>query len=518
MKKPFSTELGELMQAAARAADARDDARAQPLFERIVALNARDAEAWHMLAVIAVRGGRSEDAVELAKRALELDRRNPDYLNTLGIAYSEASQLDQALTCFKRALKERPDFADGHYNLAKAYVKVGRTAEAEQAYLRARRLAPTKGEVSANLATLYVRQGRHEEALALMVEARARLPDNEALVINAATALLARPGPDAGIRELAAFLETHPNAAAVHAELGRLLLAEGRFADGWREYAWRHGRAPSSVPDCRGKRVLLVPDQGLGDHLFFLRFVRALRERAAHVAFACPDKLFELLKGNPPVDELRRSQEGTDGFDLSCPIGDLPRLLDAQDTPPPVTISAAPERVARWRERLAGLGPPPYLGVTWRAGAQRTLQTEFAAHGEDPLQKAIDLAVLASAVHGWRGSVLVLQRLPVEGEIAAFRKALGRACADLSAANEDLAGMAALLCVIDEYVGVSNTNMHIRAGVGRLARVLIPFPAEFRWMNAGGKSPWFPGFQLYRQSPTGDWHGAMTAIADNIAG
>src|SRR3954452_6935140 len=480
MTGPYSAELAALMRAAARAADAGDDAQAEPLLRRIVAMNARDAAAWHMLAVIAVRAGRAEDAVDLGKRALELDRRNVEYLNTLGVALSEAQQPAQALACFKRALKERPDFVDGHYNLAKVYVKVGKNAEAEQAYLRERRLAPAKGEVAGNLASLYVRQGRHDEALALMAEARARLPDNEALVINAATAVLARSGPDAAIRELEAFLQTHSSAAAVHAELGRLLLAEGRFADGWGDYAWRHGRTPSNLPDCRGKRVLLLPDQGLGDHLFFLRFAGALRERAGHVAFGCPDKLFELLQGNPPVDELRPPEEGTDGFNVSLPIGDLPRVLGAQDTPPPGTLSVAPERLAHWRERLAQLGPPPYLGVTWRAGAQRTLRSEFAACGEDPLQKEINLAALASAVHGWRGSVLVFQRLPAGGEIAAFTRALRRPCCDLSAVNQDLADMAALLAVVDEYVGVSNTNMHVRAGAGKPARVLVPFPAEFR--------------------------------------
>jgi tetratricopeptide (TPR) repeat protein len=515
---PDLPQLNALMAAAASAVEAGDDARAEPLLFQIVALNPRDAEAWNTLAVIAVRGSRSRDAVDLARRAQELDRRNAGYLNTLGVAYSEAQEPDQALACFKRALKERPDFVDGHYNLAKAYVKLGRAAEAEQAYLRARRLAPTKGEVAANLATLYIRQGRHEEALALMGDARARLPDSETVVINTATALLARSGPDAAIRELAAFLETHSSAASAHAELGRLLLSEGRFADGWREYVWRHGRSPSGFPDCAGKRVLLLPDQGLGDHLFFLRFVPALRQRAAHVAFACPEKLVELLKVNPPVDELRRGEVGAHGFDFSLPIGDLPRLLDARDTPPPVTIAVASERLAHWRERLAQIGPPPYLGVSWRAGARKENRSEFAARGEDPLQKEIDLRALASAVRGWRGSVLVLQRLPLEGEVAAFGKALGRVCCDVSAVNDDLADMAGLLHVMDEYVGVSNTNMHIRAGVGKSARVLVPFPPEFRWMNAGNETPWFRSFRLYRQSSGGDWRHAMKAVADDVTG
>jgi Flp pilus assembly protein TadD len=510
-------QLSDLMDAAARAAEAGDDARAEPLFHRIVAENPRDAEAWHMLAAIAVRGGRSAEAIEHAKRALELDRRNAVYLNTLGVAHSEARQLEEALSCFKRAVKERPDYADGHYNLGKAYGKLGRISEAEQSYLRARRIAPAKAEVAANLAILRIRQGRYDDALALLAEARARLPDDQSVVINAATALLAHSGAEAALGELGAFLEAHPLAAAVHAERARLLLAQGRFAEGWTEYGWRNGQAPSRLPDCDRRRVLLLPDQGLGDHLFFLRFAAELRGRAAHVAFACPDRLYELLEVQSPVDELRRGAGAPDGFDFAMPLGDLPRLLGSRDTPPPVSISVAAQRLTRCRERLAALGPAPYLGVTWRAGARKEDRTEFAARGEDPLQKEIEIPVLAAALRAWPGTVLVLQRLPRGGEVAAFSRALGRACPDLSAANDDLAEMAALLSLVDEYVAVSNTNVHLRAGLGKTARVLVPFPAEFRWMNAGSHSPWFEGFHIYREPPDRDWRAEMSRLAVDIS-
>ncbi|MDH3435828.1 MAG: glycosyltransferase, partial [Betaproteobacteria bacterium] len=68
----------------------------------------------------------------------------------------------------------------------------------------------------------------------------------------------------------------------------------------------------------------------------------------------------------------------------------------------------------------------------------------------------------------------------------------------------------------DEYVGVSNTNMHLRAAAGRTARVLLPCPAEWRWMAAGASSPWFPGFSLYRQSPDGDWSAALAKLGDDL--
>jgi hypothetical protein len=173
--------------------------------------------------------------------------------------------------------------------------------------------------------------------------------------------------------------------------------------------------------------------------------------------------------------------------------------------------------VAHWRSRLASLGPAPYLGVTWRAGAHRAIDAEFAARGEDPLKKSVPIDLLAASLRRCPGTVVVLQRLPIDGEIASFENALGRSAPDLSSANEDLTQMAALLSLIDEYVGVSNTNMHLRAGVLRGARVLVPFPPEFRWTHSGARSPWFPQFITYRQGANAGWKPALDQAARDIS-
>ena len=73
-----------------------------------------------------------------------------------------------------------------------------------------------------------------------------------------------------------------------------------------------------------------------------------------------------------------------------------------------------------------------------------------------------------------------------------------------------------MVALIDDYVGVSNTNMHLRAAAGKTARVLVPCPAEWRWM-ASGSSPWFPGFGIYRQALNGRWEDALTALRRDIS-
>jgi hypothetical protein len=192
----------------------------------------------------------------------------------------------------------------------------------------------------------------------------------------------------------------------------------------------------------------------------------------------------------------------------------FPRVLRVHypGLPPPFSLQPVPDRVAAATARLARLGPPPYIGLSWRAGTGPQEQRGRAWL----LFKDISQENLAAALRGIKGTLVSLQRRPRSGETEKLADLVGSPVHDLSAANEDLEDMLALLAVIDDYVGVSNTNMHLRAGVGRAARVLMPWPAEWRWMVSGESSPWFPGFRIYRQRPGGNWSEAMERLRRDL--
>jgi hypothetical protein len=132
------------------------------------------------------------------------------------------------------------------------------------------------------------------------------------------------------------------------------------------------------------------------------------------------------------------------------------------------------------------------------------------------LFKETDISLLGSTLSAWPGEVLILQRNPRPDEIESFMRALGRPAHDFSDLNENLEDMLALLSQLDEYVGVSNTNMHLMAGLGKTARVLIPHPPEWRWMTGCNESPWFPGFQQYRENPNKDWNSALPRLTKDL--
>jgi hypothetical protein len=229
-----------------------------------------------------------------------------------------------------------------------------------------------------------------------------------------------------------------------------------------------------------------------------------LRARGARLSLACEKKLHGIV-ATGVLDSV--VEGGAEGLWL----GDLPALLECDDTPPAWPLSASADARRAARQRLEALGPGPYLAVTWRAGTDTARGREFGME-RSSLTKALPPAELGAALRGWPGTIIALQRGARPGEAAQF----GAPFHDLSFLGDDLPALVAVLAELDEYVTVSNTNVHLLAGLGRTARVLVPYPAEWRWMRREGDSPWFPGFPVYRQAQSRDWSAALEQLRRDL--
>ncbi len=537
-----------------------DEARS--VLEKVCAADRRDAEAWWLLGMLYERMGTLTEAEKCYHHAREIEPVRAEIHFALGNVQQAMGNAQQAINSYRQALAIRPDFLEAQGNLGAVLESVGRLDEAAQSFERTLALDPARAETHYNLANVLRQLERHDEAIHAYRKAISRQPHFAAAWINLGVALTAAALSETHsprrldmLGEAAAAVgkglalkpdvaDTHNNLAGVLRNLGRfedaaghyrlalaldpghqdaheglatVALLLGRFAEGWEHYRHRVSmRIPGAVlpppalpSDLTGLRLLVVRDQGLGDEIFFLRFAARLKERGAALMYRPDPRLAAILSRTNIIDRILGPDDVTEA-DYTCSAGDLPWLLgmrERADMPPPLALPPLSARHGEIRARLARIGPPPYLGVTWRAGDKSKARV---------LYKECPLADLARVLRQVPGTVLVLQRNPLPGEIEQFTAALGRAAHDLSALNDDLESMLALLSLIDDYVGVSNTNMHLRAGVGKTARVLVPAPPEWRWMAEGRESPWFPGFSVYRQGYDGRWEETLVALQRDL--
>jgi hypothetical protein len=429
---------------------------------------------------------------------------------------------------------------------------LGRFVEAETECREIVARIPEAPDAHRLLGTALGHQSRLLEALACYEHAARIAPDDPQTAQTYGAALMETGRSASGLRWLARAAALEPHSISRKQVTSGALLAHGALQDGWIDYADRPAALElvdryralpvtrTLPPDIAGQRLCVLAEQGLGDQLFFLRYAPLLAARGARVSVRPARKIESLLRRSPVFEHVIPEARDLPPAELYVLAGDLPRALGglASSTrprsgtvtetslrdferhiaiyaplpAPTLRIPPLAERLEEIRDRLARSGPAPYIAVTWRGGTAPENQQTAAWL----LYKSIALDWLASALEGVAGTIVAVQRKPRPGEIDALAGALARPVHDYTALNDDLEGMLALLSLVDEYIGVSNTNMHLRAAAERTARVLVPVPAEWRWMQRGAFSPWFPGFPVYRQSLQGDWSTAFTRLARDL--
>jgi tetratricopeptide (TPR) repeat protein len=508
-------------------------AQALAAYEAILRIQPAHPDALHLSGMIAYQNKQPQRALELIDRALGVKPDNARFHSNRGIVLKELGRFEAALASYDRAIALKGGYAETFLNRGIVLEQLGQPEAALASYDRAIVLRPDYAEAHNNRGIVLKQLGQPEAALASYDRAIALKADYFEACNNRGNTLNELDRPQAAIESYRLAIRLKPDYAEAHHHLSLALLAGGAFREGWREYEWRirfysgndyivDPRNPARVlprpstlspPGLDGKRMLLVPDQGIGDELFFLRFAAVARQRGTWTAYLPSAKIRTIVQRAPGLDAVVDGAALPPNLDLIFSVGDLPLVLGMEgtaDIPPALPLTALPQRVAAVRERLAGLGTAPLLGVTWRAG------TEKSADARAALFKQTDISLLGKALASWPGEVLILQRNPRPEETGQFTHALGRPAHDCSDLNEELEDMLALLSLLGDYVGVSNTNMHLMAGLGRTARVLIPHPPEWRWMRQGGESPWFPGFRLYRETPDGNWDAAFSRLTDDL--
>ncbi len=132
---------------------------------------------------------RTDEAIAEGKRALEL---NPDYadaLSNLGIAYYEQDKFEDALSCYERAIELRPEFVEAHSNRGNALRALKRLDDALGAYRRALDLRPNFADAWNNLATTLRDLKQPDEAEVAYRRALTLKPDDPEMLDSLALAL-----------------------------------------------------------------------------------------------------------------------------------------------------------------------------------------------------------------------------------------------------------------------------------------------------------------------------------------
>jgi hypothetical protein len=437
------------------------------------------------------------EAIAQCERAIA---QNPDdiaSLNQLAMLQSSAGNHNEALGHIASALKLAPNHPLLHYNLGQVHGSAKRYEDEIKAYRQAIALKPDFVEAHVNMGVALRDMQRFDEAFEAFKQALRLNPD-------------------------------HPGARTNRAQTNLML---GNFEHGWREYEWRwqdghqshdiEGPRWNGKTSLKGKRLLVHAEQGLGDTIQFVRYLNVLKNLGATIILRVQPPLAALLNTYDAADLVIDTQIPLPAFDLHIPLLSLPHLLYSRHPSIPSAhhyLNVTPEKVSQWAQWIAqqtrepsnkhAEGLPKKLlsvGLCWSG----------STHHLNDKNRSILLAQLSPILDIDCIFIALQKEIRPEDQItlASHPEMLNAGCEFKN--FEDTAG---LLCNLDLVISVDTSVAHMSAALGIPTWILLPEPADWRWLRQRADSPWYPGVKLFRQTARGEWASVITQIAQQLTG
>ena len=361
-----------------------------------------------------------------------------------------------------------------------------------------------------------LRMGRPSEAQRLGQRVEAPTAADVAVTARAAFEVAYRRATEEALaashRWEAATSSSQPRLARAEA-----LLAAQRLESGWTDYEARRetlGGVPASIQDLpewrggsiEGKRLLVLGEQGLGDQLFFSRFLPSLCDRAAEVAVAVLAALERLFAGLGVSTTSLGPTSDVERFDAWVRLGSLPHRTANSSIVAPTRFDV-PTCSARRAADLVRAAPTATLrgGLVW--SGTTTNHHDHARH--------VPLAAMAPLIMGSDVSWFSLAKGPMTDDISAC--GLEDHVIDAGSGEHDLADSAALCASMDFVVTVCTVTAHLAATMGVPTYVLVHDRPFWVWGHHGSTTTWYPSAHVLRQRRSGRWDDVVGQLIDALS-
>lgn len=166
-----------LSQAALKAYEARDFAKARDLYERVASLDPKDKDVWNNLGRAYHALGAYNKAINAYKKAIALNPNEEYAYNNLGLTYWALKRYKAAEAMFRKQLEVNPYDKYAHANLGNMFMETKEFASAETELDQAARVEDKNATIRLRLGQAFLETGAGAKAVDAFEEAIRLSPD-----------------------------------------------------------------------------------------------------------------------------------------------------------------------------------------------------------------------------------------------------------------------------------------------------------------------------------------------------
>ncbi|MBN4075523.1 MAG: hypothetical protein COA71_06585 [SAR86 cluster bacterium] len=482
---------------------------AKAIFNKLIELNPLNPNPCISLGMLLETQGKSKQALACYQQAI---KAAPDFALAYyceGNAFRKFAEPNLAKQAYQKAIQIQPNIADAHYNLGNIYMEEEKFELAEKHYHDAIKISSKNAEYYVNLGFVQEQQFRLKDAEKTNLQALSIRPDQYDAHINIGNVLKKKNQQDKAETAYRKAISLNPDSPDGHFNLATLLLLQGRFKEAWPEYRWRLKRKIASISPhasiewtgepLQHKTIIILAEQGMGDIIQGVRYVKHLKTESTRIIIECPSPLHTIFNLIPEIDQLVIKGTSLPTADYHVPIMNIPGILnvdlnDLADGQP--YLKASLEAINEWKRKL-GKTNKFRIGIVWQGNPDFPNDKARSI----PLMQFSSLAKISSIE-------LVSLQVGAAGtdQISTFKNKFPLTVVDETLNRKrNFMDTAALMLNMDLIIASDTSVAHLAGALNVPVWVLLQKSADWRWMLDRTDSPWYPSMRLFRQQQHGNW-------------
>jgi tetratricopeptide (TPR) repeat protein len=485
--------------------------------------------------------GNLKEAKEKYYQVLLLDKHNINSYNNLGAIYAQEGSYEKAFKNFNIAIELKPDHAEAWFNKGNLLYNLQDFEESIFSFTQAINFRPNYIEALLKKGDALFEVGSYKEALkesdlvisleptcaeawlnkgnaldGMMMQDDALFCYDRAIELdqnfyeswsNKGKIYHALRCFDEAIQCFDKAIKINPNYFEAYFNKSFTQLLLGNFIEGWKNYEFRwqtkrfknkfrHSNIKTlkDINDVKQKKLLIWSDEGFGDIIQAVRFVKLLSTHTDNIILEVHEDLKNLIKNSFPKCSVISIGESYSDVDYQIPFMSLPSVLNLtldsipQDIP---YLKVEENLVAKWLDNLKIKKEKLNIGIAcsgnnlYRENKTRSLDL----HHFKPLLKISNLFLIQKEIKLLENEFLLSNK-----EITFLGDKIN-----------SFYDTAAIVQNMDLIISMDTSLVHLGGSLGKKTYVLLNWPHDHRWLLNQHKSYLYPSVTILRKEFNQDW-------------
>ena len=422
----------------------------------------------------------------------KIDNYNETKNLLLGLANYRLDNFETAKECFLEVIEVNKNSFVAYSHLGNCYLGLGILDKAEECQTKSLEIKPKNNIAMNNLGAFWYFTGNSEKAEKIFIES---------------------------------IKENTKNYEAQYF-LALCQLAKSNYKEGWSNYASRwlyknfdsfifKTNLPKFTLDTHTKNLIIWDEQGIGDTILFLRFLKDIKPLVNKIYISIDKRLHPIIERiNPEVFfyDKKEFNPNKNNFNHQIPIGDLGPLFVKNNSyflkNKESYISSNKQKKDFLNNKFKNKNKFK-CGISWvsvnrRIGTAKSLTL-------DDLKPILNLPDI---------TFIDLQYNDTKKEREDFYHKSGIKITkidDLDNFN-DIDGVISLIDICDFVITISNSNAHFSGAIGKETYLLLPKGKGklWYWTSSNNRSIWYPSVEIIEQEESGSWNKVIKTLEQKI--